>query len=259
MTAADGGSPADELRTGPGEDDHRQRVVFSPMRRAIARQMTASKASAPHFYVATEVEMDGLLAALDRRNANRPDGERVTITALLVRAAALTLARHPEFNAVWAGEVVERWTAINIGVAIALDEGLIAPALLDCRHRGVDSLATGLRDLVARTRAGKLRAAEIGEGTFTLSNLGMLDVTSFTAIINPPQVAILAIARTTPRPVVRSGDVVIRNMLTATLSVDHRVIDGVGGARFLETFKRVVELPENWVSDRDDSPTGGQP
>ena len=155
-----------------------------------------------------------MLAAADAVNAGRSREDRITVTAFLIRAVALTLAEHPAFNAAWAGDVVERWDAINIGVAIALDDGLIAPALLDCRDRGIADLAAGLGDLVARTRAGKLRAPEIGEGTFTLSNLGMFDVTAFTAIITPPQVAILATARTVERPVVRDGQVVIRRVMT---------------------------------------------
>src|SRR5262245_59366828 len=188
------------------------------MRRAIARRMADSKATAPHFYVSTEIEMDGLLAALDRVNVDRPQEDRITVTVLLIRAVALTLGEHPAFNAVWNGDIVERWDAINIGVAIALDEGLLAPALLDCGERGIVDLADGLHDLVTRTRAGKLRSAEIGEGTFTISNLGMFDVSAFTAIITPPQVAILATARTIERPVVRDGEIAIRRLMTATLS-----------------------------------------
>jgi pyruvate dehydrogenase E2 component (dihydrolipoamide acetyltransferase) len=217
------------------------------MRKAIARRMVESKTTAPHFYLSTEIEMDALLAVVDAANAGRAREDRITVTAFLIRAVALTLAEHPAFNAAWAGDVVERWDAINIGVAIALEDGLIAPALLDCRDRGIADLAAGLGDLVARTRAGKLRAPEIGEGTFTLSNLGMFDVTAFTAIITPPQVAILATARTVERPVVRDGQVVIRRVMTATLSSDHRVVDGVGAAGFLGTLKRLLEGPGGWA------------
>jgi pyruvate dehydrogenase E2 component (dihydrolipoamide acetyltransferase) len=217
------------------------------MRRAIARRMTESKQRAPHFYLSTEIQMDVLLAVADRANDGRAREERVTVTAFLLRALALTIAEHPAFNAVWNGDVVERWDAINIGVAIALEDGLIAPALLDCRERGIADLATGLGDLVARTRAGKLRVPEVGEGTFTLSNLGMFDVTAFTAIITPPQVAILATARTVERPVVRDGEIVVRKVMTATLSSDHRVVDGVGAAGFLGTFKRLIETPGSWA------------
>jgi pyruvate dehydrogenase E2 component (dihydrolipoamide acetyltransferase) len=217
------------------------------MRRAIARRMTESKQHVPHFYLSTEIEMDGLLAAVDRTNAGRAREDRVTVTAFLLRAVALTLAEHPAFNATWNGDVIERVDAINIGVAIALDDGLIAPALLDCRDRGVADLAAGLADLVARTRAGKLRAAEIGEGTFTLSNLGMFEVTAFTAIVTPPQVAILATARTVERAVVRDGEIVVRRVMTATLSSDHRVVDGVGAAGFLGTLKGLIEAPGDWA------------
>jgi pyruvate dehydrogenase E2 component (dihydrolipoamide acetyltransferase) len=218
------------------------------MRRAIARRMTESKQQVPHFYLATEIEMDALLDLVDRTNEGRERADRVTVTAFLLRAVALTLAEHPAFNAVWSGDVVERVDAINIGVAIALDDGLIAPALLDCRDRGVPDLASGLADLVARTRAGKLRAPEINDATFTLSNLGMFDITAFTAIITPPQVAILATARTVERPVARDGEVVVRRIMTATLSSDHRVVDGVGGARLLGTLKGLLEAPGDWAS-----------
>ena len=205
--------------------------------------MAESKQHAPHFYLSTEIEMDDLLAAVDRANETRSREERLTVTAFLARAVALTLADHPAFNAVWNGDVVELVDDINLGVAIALDDGLIAPALLDCAERSVEDLAAGLKDLVARTRSGKLRAAEIGEGTFTLSNLGMFDVTAFTAIITPPQVAILATARTMERPVRRDGEVAFRQVMTATLSSDHRVVDGAWAARFLGTLKSVLESP----------------
>jgi len=229
-----------------GTDSGRQVVDQSPMRKAIARRMVESKTQVPHFYLSTEVEMDALLDLVEATNHDRGSQDRITVTAFLVRALATTLAEHPAFNAVWRGDVIERWDAINIGVAIALDDGLIAPALLDCRRRPVDDLARGLADLVSRTRAGRLRAPEIGEGTFTLSNLGMFDVTQFTAIITPPQIAILATARTVERAVVRDGAVVARRMMTATLSSDHRVVDGVGAARFLGTLKGLLEAPGDW-------------
>ena len=229
---------------GPAPGRHP--VDQSPMRKAIARRMVESKTQVPHFYVSTEVEMDALLDLVDATNRDRASEDRITVTAFLVRALAMTLAEHPAFNAAWNGDVVERWDPINIGVAIALDDGLIAPALLDCRSRDIDDLARGLADLVNRTRAGRLRAPEVGEATFTLSNLGMFDVSQFTAIITPPQVAILATARTAERPVVRDGAVVVRRMMTATLSSDHRVVDGVGAARFLGTLKGLLEAPGDW-------------
>lgn len=224
----------------------RVRIEPTPVRAAIARRMAASKREAPHFYVSTEIEMDALLETLRARN-ERGAGGRATVTALLVRATALALTEHPMFNAVWDGDAVYRVDSLNIGVAIALDDGLIAPALLDCRDRDVVDLAAALGDLVARARAGRLRAAEIGGATFTLSNLGMFDVTAFSAIITPPQVAILAVGRTAPRPVVRDDTVVVRQVMTATVSADHRVVDGVAAANFIATFKARLEAPQGWA------------
>jgi pyruvate dehydrogenase E2 component (dihydrolipoamide acetyltransferase) len=220
------------------------------MRAAIGRRMAQSKQQAPHFYVTTELDMEALLADLERRNAGREKTERLSVTALLVKAVALTIAEHPAFNAVWNGDVLERVDAINIGVAIALDDGLIAPALLDCGHLDVERIGADLRDLVTRTRAGRLRAPEISDATFTISNLGMFDVSQFTAIITPPQVAILATGRTEPRAVVEDGRVVARQRMTATISADHRALDGAAAARFLGTLATMLASPGTW----DDPP-----
>ena len=221
-----------------------ERVLVEPsrMRAAIGRRMVASKREAPHFYVSTDVEMDALLGAVEARNAS--GGERVTVTACLVRAVADALTEHPELNAVWDGEALYRVNRLNIGVAIALDDGLIAPALLDCAGRDVADLASALGDLATRARAGRLRSPELAEATFTVSNLGMFDVSAFTAIITPPQVAILATGRTEARPVVRDGEVVVRSLMTATVSADHRAVDGAGVARFLGTLKGKLQQPQ---------------
>ncbi len=228
--------------------EERHRVEPSAMRQAIARLMTESKQRTPHFYLSTVVEMDALLTTADQANSLRPGEARATVTAYLVRAVALTLLEHPAFNALWNGGFVERVAAINVGVAIAVEDGVVAPALLNCHERSVVDLAKGLRDLVARTRSGRLRAAELGGGTFTLSSLGMFDVSSFTGIIIPPQVAILATARTEPRAVVRDGKIVVRRVMVATLSADHRAaVDGVEAARFLGTFKTLIETPSSSV------------
>jgi len=222
-------------------------VTFSPMRAAIARRMVQSKQQAPHFYVNAELDLEALAAAAERLNAGRDPGAHVSLTAFLLKAVALTLAEHRSFNAVWEGDSLQLVDAINIGVAIALDDGLIAPALLGCERLGVEELAAALGDLAARTRAGRLRAPELTEATFTLSNLGMFEVSQFTAIVVPPQVAILATARAEPRPVARDGAVVVRRVMTATLSSDHRAVDGAGAARFVGTLKGFVEDPDPWV------------
>jgi pyruvate dehydrogenase E2 component (dihydrolipoamide acetyltransferase) len=216
------------------------------MRRAIARRMSDSKQRVPHFYETAVVEMDAVLAGLAEINATREPGERVTLTAVLVRALAATLVAHPAFNAVWDGDDLIRCAAVNIGVAIEVSDGLLAPALIGCEQRDLDSTAIGLRDLIARTKSGKIKAPEWADATFTLSNLGMFEVAQFTAIVVPPQVAILAVGQITPAPVVREGAVVIRQVLQATLSADHRAVDGAAGARFLGTLKGLLEQPR-WI------------
>lgn len=224
-------------------------VTFDRMRQAIARRMVQSKQSAPHFYVSRDLEMDAAMDALAAANEGRPREERATVTALLLKAVASTLTAYPAFNAVWNGETLERVDAVNLGVAIDLgDAGLIAPALLDCATKSVDQLGAELRDLVARAKTGKLRAPEIAEGTFTLSNLGGLGVTSFTAIITPPQVAILATGATEARAVVRDGEVVVRRMMSATLSSDHRAVDGAGAARLLNDLQERLSTAADWLA-----------
>jgi pyruvate dehydrogenase E2 component (dihydrolipoamide acetyltransferase) len=216
------------------EAEGRHPVTFTPMRSAIARRMVQSKQAAPHFYVS-------------RLNEGRTGDERVSVTALLVRALALSLGEHRAFNAVWNGDTLEQVDAVNIGVAIDLgDGGLIAPALA-CEQKSVTEIAADLRDLVARTRAGRLKAPEISEGTFTLTNLGMLGVTQFTAIITPPQVSTLATGVTESRPVVRDGQVVVRRLMTATLSSDHRAVDGAGAARLLADLQSRLDAATDWL------------
>jgi pyruvate dehydrogenase E2 component (dihydrolipoamide acetyltransferase) len=226
----------------------RQPVTPTRMRAAIARRMAQSKQQAPHFYVTAEVEMNPVLAAADRLNAGPQREGRISVTAFLIRALAEVLPRHPLFNAVWREDgVLERVEAVNIGVAVAVDDGLIAPALLDCGGRSLEEIGTALRDLVERTRSGRLRAAEISDATFTLSNLGMYDITGFTAIISPPQVAILATATIEPRAVVRDGRIAVRQMMTATLSADHRAVDGAAAAELLVDLKEVLASPASWA------------
>jgi len=206
------------------------------MRRAIARRMTESKQQAPHFYVETDIGMDAALAAAAARE--------VSVTVLLVRACARALGSHPELNAVWTERGLERSARVNLGVAVALDAGLIAPAILGAQALSVDETAAALRDLVGRARSGGLRGSELTEGTFTLSNLGAFDVTRFTAIIVPPQVAILATGATIETPVASGGEISVRRTMAATLSADHRALDGADAARFLGTLKAMLEDPE---------------
>jgi pyruvate dehydrogenase E2 component (dihydrolipoamide acetyltransferase) len=218
-------------------------VTFTSMRTAISRRMVESKSKAPHFYVSTEIEMEAVTAANDALNAQQPAEARVTLTAWLVRAIAQSLAAYPALNAVWNGETLEQVDAINIGIAVDIPDGLIAPALLDCGTKDLATISSELRDLVARTKAGKLKPSEFSDATFTLSNLGAFPVTQFTAIVTPPQVAILATGKSESRAVVRDGAIVARQMLTATLSADHRAVDGALVAAFLGDLKARLESP----------------
>jgi pyruvate dehydrogenase E2 component (dihydrolipoamide acetyltransferase) len=227
----------------------RHPVTLTPMRAAIARRMAQSKRSAPHFYLTRDLEMDAALDALAAFNEGREPSSRASVTALLVRALALTLVDHPAFNAVWDDDVLQLVDAVNIGVAIDLGDGLIAPALLGCEALGLGATSDALHDLVTRTRAGRLRAPEIADGTFTLTNLGMLGVTQFTAIITPPQVSTLATGMTEPRPVVRDGEIVVRRMMSATLSSDHRAVDGAGAARLLGDLQARLASAADWIGD----------
>ena len=211
------------------------------MRSAIARQMAASKREIPHFYVSAEIAMDVATADLRQVALRSESGPRITMSALLIHRLARTLREHPAFNALATEEGFVIVDAVNVGVAIALEDGLIAPALLEADRLDVVEIAGALEDLVSRTRAGRLRTAELTGPTFTLSNLGMFGVATFAAIVPPPQVGILAVGRSIPRPVVEEGSVVVRRVMTATLAADHRAVDGAQAARFLDTFRGLVE------------------
>ena len=216
-----------------------QLVEQTKMRAAIARRMVESKQQAPHFYVQTEVATDGVRERLEALNER--GRTHATMTVALARATVEALRRHPKLNSVWTPEGLLQASSVNLGIAIALDEGLVAPALLAAEALDVGATAALLRDFVERARTLRLRPAEMAEATFTLSNLGMFDVSAFTAIVTPPQVATLAVARPVERWSLEEGHPVRRAVMTATLSADHRALDGVDAARFLETFKQTIE------------------
>jgi pyruvate dehydrogenase E2 component (dihydrolipoamide acetyltransferase) len=218
-----------------------QAVEQTRMRAAIARRMSESKRGAPHFYVQADVDVDALLAQIEQLNENRP--EQISVTAGLAAACIDALRDHPRLNSVWTENGLVQAEAINLGVAVALNDGLVAPALIGAEELDLPALNDALRDLVERARSNRLRPAELSEATFTLTNLGMFAVSAFTAIIAPPQVAILATARPQERWVLRDDAPVSRRTMIVTLSADHRAVDGVDAARFLETFKSRVEQP----------------
>ena len=219
------------------------REPLSTIRRTIGRRMTESKRDAPHFYLTTEIEMTECARLKRALDASRPDGPKISYTHLILRAIALALTQHPRVNARFAGDAIEFPPAINLGLAVALDEGLIVPVIHDCEKKDVFEIALTARAVVDRVRAGKPHGDDLSGGTFTLSNLGMYEVDEFSAVINPPQAAVLATGSVVERPVVRNGAIVAALTMRATLSCDHRVLNGAEGAEFLQTLKRRLENP----------------
>jgi pyruvate dehydrogenase E2 component (dihydrolipoamide acetyltransferase) len=212
----------------------------SGARAAIARRMSASKRDVPHFYAQTEVVLDMLLAET-RGAAAEPPAMKVTLTAGLAQACTRALREVPIVNSIWTEEGLLEATEVNLGIAMALERGLLVPVVLGAQGFDLRGLAVALDDLRGRAESSKLRPAELTEGTFTLSNLGMAGVTAFAAIVSQPQVAILATGRAVDRCVVLDGEIVPASVMTATLSADHRAIDGMDAARFLAAFKASVE------------------
>jgi pyruvate dehydrogenase E2 component (dihydrolipoamide acetyltransferase) len=196
----------------------------------------------PHFYVTTEIAMERAAALREELQA-LPGAPKVTVTDLIVRAVAITLLRHPGVNASLHGQAVRRHRVAHVGIAVALDDGLITPVLRDAHRKSVLDIATEARDLVERTRQRKLRAQELQGATFTVSNLGMFPVDEFAAIINPPEGAILAVGAIVDKPVVVSGQLAVGKRMRVTLSADHRVMDGAMAARFLGDLKATLEAP----------------
>jgi len=218
-------------------------VELSRMRQTIARVTSDSKREAPHFYVTAEVDMTG---AMDlRRDINEAvaGDTRVTVNDLIVKAAALALVKYPKFNAFFQGESLRMNASINIGIAIALEAGLMVPGIGNCEAKKLTEIAAASKDLIERANSGHLRNEEYSETTFSVSNLGMYDVESFSAIIYPPHAAVLAVGTVKEQAVVRNGELVVAQMMKATLSTDHRVADGAEAARFLVEIKEILENP----------------
>ncbi|MBI1848402.1 MAG: 2-oxo acid dehydrogenase subunit E2 [Candidatus Rokubacteria bacterium] len=237
-TAAPAAAPARAATPGVGYEDR----PLTPMRAIIARQMPLSKAPVPHFYVTSEIAMD---RAWDLREAlNALEGQpKISVNDLIVRACALALLEHPGVNASFRGESIRVHHRAHLGIAVALDEGLITPVLRDADGKSLAQIAVESRELAERARHRKLRATELSGATFSISNLGMLDVDEFSAIINPPEGAILAVGSVRRIPVVVGDGLGVGRRMRVTLSCDHRVMDGAMGARFLQSVKRLLEEP----------------
>jgi pyruvate dehydrogenase E2 component (dihydrolipoamide acetyltransferase) len=218
-------------------------IAPSKMRQAIARRMSQSKREAPHYYLLLDIDMTDALAFRSQFNEAVGEANKASINDIIVRASALALQRHPAFNATIEGDQITQHGAQHICIGIALDDGLIAPAIIDAGAKPLSAIAAAARDLIDRAKNGKLKPAEMSDGTFTISNLGALGVETLVAIIQPPQTAILGIGAVAPRPIVRDGAVVVRQMMKVALSADHRVTDGAQGAEFLGEVKRLLEKP----------------
>ena len=210
------------------------------MRRVIAERLAKSKREAPHFYMSLDCVADALL---DLKRSLIDSGAQVSLNDLILKVTATTLKRVPALNAAWSDAGIRTFRSVDLAVAVAIEGGLITPVLRQADSKRVAQIAAEMRDLVIRARAGQLSREEYQGGTFTVSNMGMYGVSRFTAVINPPQAAILAVGAASERPVAENGVVSTANMTTCSLSVDHRVTDGVAAAEFLQTFKQLAEDP----------------
>jgi pyruvate dehydrogenase E2 component (dihydrolipoamide acetyltransferase) len=234
------------VAAAPHEIPYEEREL-SRLRQTIARRMAESKRVAPHFYVTSEIDMTEALKLRQGLNAIG-EGAKISVTDMLVKAAAKTLQEFPEVNASFAEGKIRVYRRINIGIAVALDQGLVTPVLPDCDKKPLIQIAREAKELVERARTGRMRPEDLTPGTFTISNLGMFDVDEFVAVINPPEAAVLAVGSVIPRPVVVGGEVRVADRMRVTLSADHRVIDGAVAARFLQRYKVFLEQPLHLVS-----------
>ena len=219
------------------------RVELTKMRQAIARITVQSKRESPHFYVTSEVDMTQAMAVRKQLNEEFQDGTKISVNDMIIKAAAKALITFPNFNATYQEDHLQLNPSVNIGLAIALEQGLIVAAIEGCQDKSLVELAKASKDLVQRAQGGTLRAEEYTGSTFSISNLGMFDVESFVAVIFPPNAAVLAVGTVKEQPVVRNGQITIAQVMKATISVDHRVADGAEGARFLSDVKKHLENP----------------
>ncbi len=222
-------------------------IPHDSMRKAIARRLTSAKTLIPHYYLTIDCRIDNLLATRAKLNEGAQGKFKLSVNDFVVKAAALALIRVPEVNASWTDTAILRHKHADVGIAVALDFGLITPIIFRAEEKGLAVISNEAKSLAARAREKKLKPQEFEGGSFSISNLGMFGMRDFTAVINPPQSAILAVGTGEPRPVVRDGKVEVATVMTVTMSCDHRVIDGATGARFLQAFKQFVEEPASML------------
>jgi pyruvate dehydrogenase E2 component (dihydrolipoamide acetyltransferase) len=217
------------------------------MRKVIARRLTEAKQNVPHFYVSMDIEIDALLKLRGELNAKSakdgPGAFKLSVNDLVIKAAAITLRRIPKVNASWTDDAMVMYDDVDISVAVSIADGLITPIIRKADQKGLAAISNEMKDLATRAKSGKLKPEEFQGGGFSISNMGMYGVSEFAAIINPPQAGILAVSAGSKRPVVKNDELAIATVMTCTLSVDHRAVDGALGAEWLAEFKKVVEDP----------------
>jgi pyruvate dehydrogenase E2 component (dihydrolipoamide acetyltransferase) len=219
-------------------------IAPSAMRKVIAKRLVEAKQTVPHFYLTVDCELDLLLKARAALNTQAGQGgNKLSVNDFVIKACAMALKQVPEANASWVNDQIYQYKSADIAVAVAIDGGLITPVIRQAEDKGLTKVSSEMKDLASKARAGKLKPEEFQGGTFTLSNLGMYGVKSFSAIINPPQGCILAVGQGEERAVVKGGALAIATIMTCTLSSDHRVVDGAVGAQFLKVFKEMIENP----------------
>ena len=217
-------------------------VALTQMRKTIARRLSESIGPVPTFYLTSEIDMTQVGQLREQMVANG-DQFKVSVNDIVIKAVAIALTRHPECNAHWMGDAIRYFSAAHVGMAVATDDGLIVPVIRDAQSKGLGQIGKEARELAKKARERKLQPAEFSGGTFSVSNLGMFGIDQFTAIINPPEAAILAVGATETKPVWENGQFVPRQRMRVTLSCDHRVIDGAVGAKFLHTLRGLLEAP----------------
>ena len=238
------GSTGAATTTWTPEENEYEDVPTSQMRKSIAKRLVTSIGPVPTFYLTVEVDMNRVIEARESMNSMlEEDGYRISVNDIVLKAVAAALRQHPNCNAQWHDNFVRRFNAIHLGVAVAIDEGLITPVIRNAHAKGIMQIASEVRELAGRARTKKLMPDEYTGSTFSVSNLGMFGIQEFTAIINPPEAGILAVGGIEETPVVVDGEVKICPRMRITMSCDHRVIDGAQGARFLATLKSMLEEP----------------
>lgn len=215
----------------------------SKMRSVIAERLTAARQEVPQFYLTVEIEMDNVLALRKQMNATVGEEQKVSVNDIIIKASAMALIRHPWVNASFQGKTVKFYEDADIGVAVAIEDGLITPVIRGANKKGIAQISAEIKEMAGRAKAKKLQPEEYTGATFSVSNLGMFGIEQFTAIINPPEAAIIAVGASKEKAVVRNGEVVVKNIMNVTMSCDHRVVDGATGSKFLQTLTQMLENP----------------